>query len=343
MMLGTASVSAQQPSDVSIVVNGQTMQSDLPPVTYKGSLMVPLRPMFKSLGASVEFKNGVIHAQRGAQKIALTPKVKTAKVNGKSVELSTPPMTYNGSTYVPLKFVAKALGDEVAFDKKTSTVSITGNMADPITVPQDEISKIKTNLKRLVIGNQGAILKIWNESGDEVAYYRGLDDRMTAPYDAKDQTELLSKLGYSANVEQVTADVINAYDLLPKRNVIAFLGLMNSVPEGSALDTSNELDQKIQEFLISRMKEEKSVVLRRQACLSLAVGAPLTDEVLDSVLELYGTSENLWETFPVQQFFEYQADKIRTRPDFSSVRARAAAVNSLYTPAILRYLDGEKE
>ena len=64
-------------------------------------------------------------------------------------------------------------------------------------------------------------------------------------------------------------------------------------------------------------------------------------QFLEAVLHLYETSENLWETFPVQQYFQYHAEELRNLPYFNTVRARIAAVNSLYTENILRYLDGQ--
>ena len=74
--------------------------------------------------------------------------------------------------------------------------------------------------------------------------------------------------------------------------------------------------------------------------LSLAVGKDVDPEVVEAVLALYETSENLWETFPVQQFFQYHAEELRTWPNFQTIRTRVAAVNSLYTANILNYLDG---
>jgi len=204
--------------------------------------------------------------------------------------------------------------------------------------PQAELT---VKLKRLVVGNQGAILKIWKvEGGGEPDYYRGLDDRDTAPYSPDDQEALVTSLGMSkSELEQTALTIMEEYDKLPKKNALAFLGLVVSIGEDSPYDAEDSVDSKIQEFLLLRLKEDKSVIMRRQACLSLAVGSEADQEIIESILGFYSQSENLWETFPVQQFFQYHAKTISTLPNFPEIRDRVAGVNSLYTANILSYLD----
>lgn len=207
-----------------------------------------------------------------------------------------------------------------------------------------EINKadiLKTKLKRLVVGNQGAILKVWKAEGvSEPAYYRGLDDRDTAPYSKEDQEALLTSLEMTGEeIEKAAIDAMNGYDTLPKKNAIAFLGLVYSIQDDSPLEPSDEIDAKVKAFLLTRLKEDKSVIMRRQACLALAVGDGADEEVIEAILDFYSQSENLWETFPVQQFFEYHSAEIKAMAGFAQIRARAAAVDSLYTNNILGYLD----
>lgn len=205
----------------------------------------------------------------------------------------------------------------------------------------NEADLLKTKLKRLVVGNQGAILKIWKAEGDaEPAYYRGLDDRDTAPYSKEDQEALTASLEMTrGELEKAAIEVMDGYDTLPKKNAIAFLGMIYSIADDSPLEPSDEVDARVKAFLLTRLKEDKSVIMRRQACLALAVCDKADDEVIEAVLNFYSGSENLWETFPVQQFFEYHSNEIKSNAAFPQIRARAAAVNSLYTNNILNYLD----
>lgn len=212
---------------------------------------------------------------------------------------------------------------------------------DMVAAEINEGDILKTKLKRLVVGNQGAILKVWKADGiSEPAYYRGLDDRDTAPYSTEDQEALTASLELTkAELEKAALETMDGYDKLPKKNAIAFLGMVYSISDESPLEPSDAIDSKVKNFLLTRLKEDKSVIMRRQACLALAVGDTADEEVIEAVLDFFSRSENLWETFPVQQFFEYHSNEIKAMTEFPQIRARAAAVNSLYTNNILGYLD----
>lgn len=338
------SVLAQDPVDVSIVINGKALDGDPPPRLVGESIYIPMRKVFTALGAQVRSENSVIIAQRGRLMMSFRPNVSVANVDGKEIELEEAPLLLAGTVYVPLRFVAQALGDSVAYDGNTKTVTVVPGAAaaaPEISVPQERIALLKTGLTQLVVGNQGAILKVRDASGDKEVYYRGLDDRDTAPYSDKDHDGIVGACGVQNDLKGWVKDTIEAFTVLPKRQAIAFLGMVYSIPSSSVKDPGPAVDDAIEEFLISVVKENKSVVLRRQAVLSMAVGDQEDLEVLEAVLSLYETSENLWETFPVQQYFQYHADDLRKLPNFPAIRARVAAVNSLYTANILQYLDGQ--
>ena len=337
------SATAQEPADVAIVINGQTLDKEPPPRMVDGRVLIPLRKVFNALGATVKYENKIIDAQRGNQSISLSPGVNVAKINGQETNLDVPPLLIDTVTYVPLRFVAQALGDSVNYDAKAKTITVTPVVtAEGPQVPPERLAVLKGSLKRLMVGNQGAILKVWNPEMSEVAYYRGIDDRAVAPYDDEDQQKILGDLGYAATLGATAEEMMNGFMKLPRREAVAFLGMVHSIPDSSPLDPPDEIDIAIEKFLIQVLKEDKDVAVRRQACLALAVGDPLDQDIMNAILEFYAGSENLWETFPVQQFFEYQAAKIRLLPNLAEIRERVAAVNSLYTPAALRYLDGQE-
>jgi hypothetical protein len=349
-----AAPSAVQPQvvDLAIVVGGNAIDNEQPPIMVDGRVLIPLRKVFNALGATVKYENKMIDAQRGKQTVQLSPGSNAAKINGQDTLLDVPPLLIDTVTYVPLRFVAQALGDSVAYDPAAKTITVgpaTASAAGPAGMPMgpglppDRLEVLKRSLKRLAVGNQGAILKVWNQDSTNVAYYRGLDDRDTAPYDDEDQESLLSSLGYSQTVAATSQEIMDGFMQLPRREAVAYLGLVYSIEDESRLDPPDEVDIAIKQFLIQVMKGDKDVVVRRQACLALAVGDTLDQEVVNAILDFYAGSENLWETFPVQQFFEFQAEKIRSMPGLAQTRERVAAVNSLYTPAALRYLDGEDD
>ena len=330
--------------DIAIVVDGKALDNEQAPIMVEGRVLIPLRKVFNALGATVKYENKIIDAQRGKQTVQLSPGSNAAKINGQDTVLDVPPLLVGTVTYVPLRFVAQALGDSVNYDaagKKITVSPSEGAAAARPAIPPERLEVLKASLKRLVVGNQGAILKVWTTEGTDVAYYRGLDDRNTAPYKDADHQAVVDTMGDTHSIAATSEDIMNGFLQLPRREAVAYLGLIHSIPDESHLDPPDEVDIAIKNFLIEVLKTDKDVVVRRQACLSLAVGDPLDQDILNAILEFYSGSENLWETFPVQQLFEFQAAKIRALPNLSDIRQRVAAVNSLYTPAALRYLDGE--
>lgn len=111
---------------VTIIVNGQTMNFDQPPIEQAGRVYVPLRSIFEQLGASVVYQNGTINATGNGRTVSLHIGSTQADVNGSTQTLDSPPFVTGARTLVPLRFVATALGANVNWDDNTSTVTING-------------------------------------------------------------------------------------------------------------------------------------------------------------------------------------------------------------------------
>lgn len=192
----------------------------------------------------------------------------------------------------------------------------------------------KTDLKRCLVGNQAGLLKVLHPDR-KVAYTRGIDDRSLARMSEADREALLTPLGIDrSNLAAVSTQLMRDYAKLPRKEAIALLGAMAGSP---ALDAPTLA--KIESFLVGIMRKSPDVMARRQAILALAVLPEVRPETVAQVVAHYEKCQNLWETFPIQQFFEYHAAHVRSADDFARTRARLAAVRSLYTPMVLNYLD----
>lgn len=112
---------------ITVIIDGEMQFFDQPPVVMKGSTLVPLRAIFEKLGAEVTWnaKEQSVTAKKGDSTVWLKIGSSKAKINGRNVDLQSPPQTINGSTMVPLRFVSEALGAEVLWDAETSTITIT--------------------------------------------------------------------------------------------------------------------------------------------------------------------------------------------------------------------------
>jgi len=109
-----------------IVVDGYSVQTDVPPVVIDGHVLVPLRGVFERFGAHVDYDaadNAAI-AQRGGTTVKVVVDDPVGWVNGARVALETPPREIAGRVEVPLRFVAQALGVSVDYDASSNEVVI---------------------------------------------------------------------------------------------------------------------------------------------------------------------------------------------------------------------------
>jgi copper amine oxidase-like protein len=129
----TAGIAAAQ--NVSVTVNGQPTSLNPAPIERAGRVFVPLRGVFEHLGASVVYANGQINAQGNGRSVSLHIGSTQATVNGQSQMLDVAPFIIGASTYVPLRFVAQALGAQVNWDNSNRVVAIvTGGAPAPAAV-----------------------------------------------------------------------------------------------------------------------------------------------------------------------------------------------------------------
>ncbi|MBM3471369.1 MAG: copper amine oxidase N-terminal domain-containing protein, partial [Armatimonadetes bacterium] len=89
---------------IRVIVNGEELAFDVPPVEVGGRLLVPLRGVFERLGATVLWEPSTqrITAATASRTIELVMGRREAAVDGKLVLLDIPPMVVGGRTMVPL-------------------------------------------------------------------------------------------------------------------------------------------------------------------------------------------------------------------------------------------------
>jgi hypothetical protein len=128
----TATAPAQAQS-VSVLVDGQILTFDQPPIMQGGRVLVPLRGIFERLGADVVYNpaDRTIRATRGSTAVQLTLGSNYALVDGRSVYLDSPAQSFGGRTVVPLRFISEALGANVTWSAASKTVSIASSTTTP--------------------------------------------------------------------------------------------------------------------------------------------------------------------------------------------------------------------
>jgi len=120
---------------VKVMVNGESVNFDVQPRIINGRTMVPIRAIFESLGATVEWDAEQQRVYASKRYVPTNGIVSTEFVIGRSYmltsfgnsqqkELDTPPMIINGRTLVPARAAAEAFDYNVEWDEATRTVYI---------------------------------------------------------------------------------------------------------------------------------------------------------------------------------------------------------------------------
>jgi N-acetylmuramoyl-L-alanine amidase len=113
-------------SPIRLVIDDQTVISDVPPINIKGRLFLPARTVAERLGGQLfwDGEKQQVRIVRRSDEVVLTINSDTALVNGVSTKLDAPAVIIDGRTVVPIRFVATALGATVKYDGETRTAFV---------------------------------------------------------------------------------------------------------------------------------------------------------------------------------------------------------------------------
>jgi len=123
-------------SSVSLVMNGQPLNSDVPAQKVDGYVMVPLRLISQNFGADVFYQSSEqkVTVKKGGKLIELFIGKKTAYVDSAPIKLDAVPIVISGRALVPIRFVANGMGIDVQWINKTQTVVLT-SASSPVPSP----------------------------------------------------------------------------------------------------------------------------------------------------------------------------------------------------------------
>jgi hypothetical protein len=138
------------PSEISVYVNGQRLNFDVPPCIINGRTMVPMRAIFEALGATVEWDGAEQKiTARGTDEFGLdvTLELWVNKYEGMlygyrgvggPIELDVPPTIFTGRTMVPTRVIAESLGASVTWNGELRRVEITKDVPSGDDLPGKE-------------------------------------------------------------------------------------------------------------------------------------------------------------------------------------------------------------
>ncbi|OKP99833.1 stalk domain-containing protein [Paenibacillus sp. P46E] len=125
LMLAVPAFAADKP--ITVNINGSNVAFTAgSPYLKNNSVLVPFRVVFEKLGLKVlwDAKTGTVTGTSSSLEITLKIGSNRATVNGLVKKLATAPVSSQGTTYIPLRFVAEATGGSAIWDKTSKSVMI---------------------------------------------------------------------------------------------------------------------------------------------------------------------------------------------------------------------------
>ncbi|MGI6329111.1 MAG: copper amine oxidase N-terminal domain-containing protein [Dethiobacteria bacterium] len=144
-----------------IRVCGKELKSELPPVIKEGRTLIPVRAVIMGLGADIAWdkEKGLVTVTKGNIIVEFYIDDVVFYINGKKHELDIPAQLISNRTFVPLRYLAEALGKRVKYDGDN----------DVITIGDDALKKFEVGgmdvleLDGIEVDNyddDGAVLKV---------------------------------------------------------------------------------------------------------------------------------------------------------------------------------------
>ena len=122
-------------SVITVVLNGEWLTFDQPPIAVDGRTLVPVRAIFEALGAEVIWdpSDQSVFAYRASDGAAVllylgntTMGCKpSADAEAVAIQLDVPPMAVNNRTLVPVRAISESFGCTVSWDQANQRVVIT--------------------------------------------------------------------------------------------------------------------------------------------------------------------------------------------------------------------------
>jgi hypothetical protein len=110
---------------IDMIVDGQRVESDVPPVSTAGNhVYVPVRSMADALGAQTSVDGANIYVVRGTESLRLRVGDTRASVNGMPLTLEHAPFRVRGRVMIGLRAIARAFGVHAAYNARTARVDV---------------------------------------------------------------------------------------------------------------------------------------------------------------------------------------------------------------------------
>ncbi len=131
-----------------ITIDNKEVKTDFPGIVFNKATMFPLRPVFEALGGTVIWnsKTQILDITYRDNKYQFQNNSSSAKINGKTVKMSSAAKKINDRLIVPVDFLKNIKGLTYSIENKTAVIKITTNFIGSVK----EISTTDSEEKAIV-------------------------------------------------------------------------------------------------------------------------------------------------------------------------------------------------
>lgn len=163
---------ASASDSIKVYINGELQSYNQQPILQNNSTLVPLRGIFESLGATVDWNGGTQTVTATKESTLVILKIGSTKptINGNVKTISTPAQIINNSTMVPLRFIGESLGADVNWNGNTRSITIisTGKSYDVVlNFPANRYPETATHIQNAIDKGETPICTIDRDGADE--------------------------------------------------------------------------------------------------------------------------------------------------------------------------------
>jgi hypothetical protein len=192
---------------ITVTVNEEKLQFDVPPIIVRGRAMVPMRGVYEALGAEVSWDaaSRTVTGTKGGTVIQLPVGSTTAQVNGRPVQIDVPALIEGGRTMIPVRFIGESLGAEVNWVPESRTVAIKDAEA-PVSFSIED-DEIPLGVRAPSDDNADGRLELELIEAYRFAY--SLEDRLyenKSAYVSRDQVHDFFRQGFTADFANELTD-----------------------------------------------------------------------------------------------------------------------------------------
>lgn len=140
-----------------LLVNGNEVHSDMEPIIFNGHALVPVREVFESCGATVDYigDSQCVKVRYNSTLITMHINNNRAYINGQAVRIPdgvVPKLIYKPGgltkTMVPARFISETVGMNVEFDGEKGEILIDEKISEPQPTPTPKPTPTPTPTKK---------------------------------------------------------------------------------------------------------------------------------------------------------------------------------------------------